>query len=193
MAWPVIQREKSIVPEGAAPVLTDVLKQRIEAFFPRYETRQAVLFPALHVVQNALGHISPQAMIEVAQLLGLVPADVHDAMSYYTHFWTHKRGRKVIVVCRSLACQVMGQARLLDALREHLKIDEHETTADGEWSLMTEECLGACEQGPCMLINERLHGKVKPEDVARILADPDCDKPDLPEMPKVKPQGPMQA
>ena len=58
---------------------------------------------------------------------------------------------------------------------------------------MTEECLGACEHGPCMLINERLHSKVKPEDVPRILADPNCDKPDLPPMPKVKPQGPMQA
>lgn len=176
MAWPVVNREKPIVPPGAKPVLTDEAKARITAFFPRYETKRAVLIPALHVVQETLGQITPQAMVEVAELLGLVPADVFDTMSYYTHFWTHHRGKKVIVVCRSLTCQVMGHERLLDALKKHLKIDEHQTTPDGEWSLMTEECLGACEHGPCMLINERLHSKVKPEDVPGILADPNCDK-----------------
>lgn len=176
MAWPVINREKSAVDPDAKPLLTEEVKARIAAFFPRYETKRAVLIPALHVVQDTYGHIGPQAMKELADFLGLRPADVFDTMSYYTHFWSHDRGRKVIVVCRSLSCQVLGHERLLDALRAHLGIDEHQTTPDGQWSLMTEECLGACEHGPCMLINERLHAKVRPEDIPAILADPNCDK-----------------
>jgi NADH-quinone oxidoreductase subunit E len=176
MAWPVVNREKPIVPADAKTLLTEEIKARISGFFPRYENRRAVLIPALHVVQDAFGQITPQAMKEVAELLGLVPAEVFDTMSFYTHFWTHHRGKKTIVVCRSLTCQVMGHERLLDTLKKHLKIDEHQTTPDGQWSLMTEECLGACEHGPCMLINERLHSRVRPEDVPAILADPKCDR-----------------
>jgi len=176
MAWPAINREKSVIPADAAPVLTEPVKAKIAGFFSRYETRRAVLVPALHVIQDTYGHVSYQAMKEVADFLGIAPSEVLDTISYYSHFWTGPRGRKVIVVCRSLTCQVLGHEALLDAIKEHLGIDEHETTPDGQWSLMTEECLGACECGPCMLINGRLHSKVRPQDVARILADPDCDK-----------------
>jgi NADH-quinone oxidoreductase subunit E len=176
MAWPVIHREKSAIPPDAKPLLTEEVKAKIARFFPKYETKRAVLIPALHVVQETYGNVTYQAMKEIAELLGLAASDVIDTMSFYSHFWTHDRGRKVIVVCRSLSCQVLGHEGLLEALKKQLGIGEHETTPDGQWSLMTEECLGACECGPCMLINERLHSKVKPEDVARILSDPNCDK-----------------
>jgi len=176
MAWPVIDREKSNIPADAAPLLTEVVKQKIARFFSRYETRRAALIPALHVIQDTYGYIDCQAMKEVADFLGVPPSQVLDTISYYSHFWTGPRGRKVIVVCRSLTCQVLGHEAVLEAVKAHLGIEEHETTPDGQWSLMTEECLGACECGPCMLINERLHSKVRPQDVARILGDADCDK-----------------
>jgi len=175
MAWPVISREKSAIPPDAGPLLTDPVKAKITSVFSRYETRRAALIPALHVIQDTFGHVSYQAMKEVGDFLGVAPSEVLDTISYYSHFWTGPRGRKVIVVCRSLTCQVLGHESVLEALKAHLGIDEHETTPDGQWSLMTEECLGACECGPCMLINERLHSKVKPQDVARILSDPNCD------------------
>jgi len=176
MAWPVVNREKSAIPPDAKPLLTEEVKARIARFFPKYETKRAVLIPALHLVQETYGNVTYQAMKEIGEFLGLPASEVIDTMSFYSHFWSHDRGRKVIVVCRSLSCQVLGHEALLDALKKQLGIGEHETTDDGEWSLMTEECLGACEHGPCMLINERLHSKVRPEDVARILSDPNCDK-----------------
>ena len=83
-------------------------------------------------------------------------------------------------MCRSLTCELMGGQRLIDALKEKLGIGEHETTPDGEYSLMTEECLAACDHGPCMLINEKMHKVVSVEDLDRILADPDNDKLDVP-------------
>ncbi len=176
MAWQVINREIAAAPADGKPLLTEEVKAKIARFFPKYETRRAVLIPALHVVQETFGNVSYQAMKEIGEFLAVPPSEVLDTMSFYSHFWTGDRGRKVIVVCRSLSCQVMGHEALLEALRRHLAISEHETTPDGQWSLMTEECLGACEHGPCMLINERLHAKVRPDDVARILADPNCDK-----------------
>ena len=65
-------------------------------------------------------------------------------------------------------------------LKKQLGIDEHGTTPDGEYSLMTEECLAGCDHAPCMLINERLYKHVKPEDLAGILANPDNDRIDVP-------------
>jgi NADH-quinone oxidoreductase subunit E len=172
MAWQAIDRTQPAVDQQSGPVLNEAIRAKIRSFFPRYETKRAALLPALHVVQDALGHVGVRAMLEVAELLELPPSAVIDTVSFYTQFWTHRKGKKVITICRSITCQVMGGERVLDAIKERLGIDEHGTTADGEYSLVTEECLAGCDHGPCMLINEKLHKCVRPEDVDRILADP---------------------
>jgi len=176
MAWKAIDRRTPVFPENAAPVLTEAVREKIRSFFPRYETRRAALLPALHVVQDALGHVSPQAMKEVAELLGVPPSAVLDTMSFYTHFWEHAKGRKVIVVCRSLSCQLMGADAVLQAFKDALHIDEHGTTPDGEYSLVTEECLAGCDHAPCVLVNERMHRCVKPADVPALLRGADNDR-----------------
>lgn len=176
MAWKAIDRISPIVDADAEPVLSEAVKVKIRSFFDRYETKRAVLLPALHVVQNALGSIPWQAMVEIAELLEIHPSDVIDTISFYTHFWTHPKGRKVITVCRSLTCEVMGGAAVLEELKKQLGIDEHETTPDGKYSLVTEECLACCDHGPCLLVNEKLHKRVRPQDVAGILADADNDR-----------------
>jgi len=180
MAWKTIDRTQSAIPPDAAPLLSDAVKQKIRSFVDKYETARAALLPALHVVQDTLGHLSPQAQKEIAEVLRLHPSEVFDAVGFYSHFWTKPRGRKVIVVCRSLSCSLLGGEQVLEAFKEHLGIGEHQTTADGEYSLMTEECLGQCEDAPCVLIGERKHRHVRPEDVPTILADPNNDKVDIP-------------
>ncbi len=164
----------------APPALSAAVRQKIESFLPRYETKRAALLPALHVVQDELGHVGYPAMKEVADVLGLHPSEVLDTISFYTHFWTHPKGRKVITVCRSICCEVLGGVSLLEALKVKLGIGEHETTPDGEYSLVTEECLALCDYGPCLLINEKVHKGVRPEDLDRLLADPDNDKLEVP-------------
>lgn len=171
MAWKAIDRNKPVVDPKAAPLLSEAVREKIRSFFPRYETKRAVLLPALHIVQDALGHVPWQAMVEIAELLELAPSDVFDTTSFYTHFWTHRRGEKVVTVCRSVSCELLGGARVLEAIRQELGIDEHQTTPDGKYSLMTEECLAGCDHAPCVIINERMHQRVRPEDVPRLLAD----------------------
>lgn len=180
MSWKALDRRKKVVDEKASPLLSDAVREKIRSFFPRYETRRAALLPALHVVQDALGHVDLQAMKEIAELLELPPAAVLDTISFYTHFWTHKKGRKVVVLCRSLSCQLLGADRVKEAIQAKLGIGEHETTEDGEYSFVTEECLAACDYAPCLLINERLHKCVRPEDVGKLLADPDNDRLSMP-------------
>ena len=179
MSWNAIDRQ-TVAEEKLGPGLSEATKEKIRSFFCRYPTKKAVCLPALHIAQDELGYVSLRAMREIAELLEIPPAAVMDVVSFYTHFWTHPRGEKTIVACRSLSCELMGGQTLLAALKEKLGIDEHETTPDGKYSLMTEECLAACEYGPCMLINEKLHKCVQVEDLDRILNDPNNDKVDMP-------------
>jgi NADH-quinone oxidoreductase subunit E len=179
MSWRTIDR-KTVAEVELGPGLSNAAQDKIRTFFPRYPTRQAVLLPALHIAQDEIGYVSLQAMREIADLLELPAAAVMDIVSFYTHFWTHPKGRKTIVLCRSLTCELMGGRAVLDALERKLGIREHQTTVDGEYSLMTEECLAACEHAPCMLIGEKLHKCVRVEDLDRILADSDNDTLDVP-------------
>lgn len=180
MGWQAIDRQKPAKDDSDQPLLSEAVKEKIRAFFPRYPSRRAALLPALHIVQESYGHVSHRAMRDIAELLEIPPSQVLDTISFYTHYWTKPRGKKTIVVCRSLSCQMMGADALIASIKERLQVGEHETTEDGEYSFVTEECLGACEHGACMLINEKLYKQVKPSDVPAILADPNNDKLDMP-------------
>jgi NADH-quinone oxidoreductase subunit E len=174
VSWQTIDR-RSVPAEELGPGLSDAAKRKIQSFFPRYATRRAVLLPALHIAQDEIGWVSLRAMREIAVLLELSPAQVMDVVTFYTHFWTHPKGRKVITVCRSISCELLGANELLAALEAKLGIQDHGTTTDGRYSLMTEECLAACDHAPCMLINEKMHKCVRVEDLDRLLNDPDND------------------
>ena len=152
------------------------MENKIRTFFARYPSKRAALLPALHVVQETYGYISHRAMRDVAGLLEIAQADVLDTVSFYTHFWQEKKGAKVIVACRGLSCELMGAKEVNKAICDYLGIGEHETTPDGRYSFVTEECLGACEYAPCLLINEKLHKCVRPEDIPVLLEDPDNDR-----------------
>ena len=180
MAWKTIDRLESVVDADAPAALSEAVRDKIRAFFARYETKRAVLLPALWVVQNTNGHVSHQAMVEIAELLEIHPSDVLDTLSFYTHFWTHPKGKKVITVCRSISCELMGGAKVLAELKKQLGIDEHGTSAEQRYSLVTEECLACCDHAPCMIINEKTHKKVRPEDVAGILVDESNDQLTMP-------------
>lgn len=180
MSWRTIDRKPAAAPEQATPLFSDALKEKIRAFFPRYETKRAVMLPALHIIQDEYNHVSWQAMQELADLLEVPASDVFDTVSFYTYFWTQPRGKKLVTVCRSISCEVMGAGKVLAACKQALGIGEHQTTADGAYSLATEECLAVCDHAPCMYVNERCYPRVAPENVKAILADPNNDKLPMP-------------
>lgn len=180
MSWKTINRSTPVIDADAPPVLSEAVRQKIRSFLPRYEQKRAALLPALHVTQDALGHVPWKAMVEIAEVLEIPPSNVVDTISFYTHFWTHPKGKKVITVCRSITCELMGGQKVLDEIKQQLGIEEHGTAENGQYSLHTEECLAGCDHAPCLLINERLHKRVKPEQVAEILADVDNDRIDVP-------------
>ncbi len=136
--------------ENAKKVITDHLG--------RYPSKQAVTLPALHVVQEERGCVSNRAMQEIAEILELSPAQIHDTMSFYGFFRTEKDplGKVRIWICRSLPCMLRGGEELLAELCDRWGIQPGETTADGKITLELAECLGACDGAPCMLVNDEL-------------------------------------
>ena len=139
-------------------VLTDAMIAEIRAFFPRYPSRQAVTLPALHIVNEHLRHVPFQAVVEIAELLELAPAQVQDTLSFYGLFPQQApHGATRAWVCRSISCALRGGEDVLAHLCQRLAIRPGETTDDGKLTLEYAECLGACEFAPCMLAGETLH------------------------------------
>lgn len=158
-------------------ILTDEMIGQIKAFFPRYPNRQAVTLPALHIVNEHLRHVPLQAVVEVAELLDLTPAQVQDTLTFYGFFkQDESHGKTRAWVCRSVSCMLRGGYQVLDQMCDHLGIKPGDTTADGKLTLEFAECLGACEFAPCMLANDDLHPNLDHEKAVKFLDDLGCKK-----------------
>jgi NADH-quinone oxidoreductase subunit E len=142
-------------------ILTPEMVEAIQAFFPRYPSKQAVTLPALHIVNETLRYVPRQAVVEIAALLDLTPAQVQDTLTFYGYFKQDApHGRCRLWVCRSISCALRGADDLLDHLSHTLHVQPGETTPDGRITLEYAECLGACEHAPCILANNDLHKSV---------------------------------
>jgi NADH-quinone oxidoreductase subunit E len=151
-------------------ILTDEMVREITALFPRYPTRQAVTLPALHIVNEQLRHVPLAAVVEIAELLELAPAEVQDTLSFYGMFKQDQpHGRVRAWVCRSISCALRGGEDVLDHLCHAAGIRPGETTPDGALTVEFAECLGACEFAPCMLANKELHRDMTTEKVRAFL------------------------
>ena len=149
---------------SAEKVLTAEMIDAIKAYFPRYPSRQAVTLPALHIVNEKLRYVPRQAVVEIAALLGLAPAQVQDTLTFYGYFKQDQpAGRCRLWICRSISCALRGADELLDHVSHTLGIAPGDTTPDGRVTLEHAECLGACEHAPCMLADNQLLKSVSQE------------------------------
>lgn len=139
-------------------VLTDEMVEEITRLFPRYPTKQAVTLPALHVVNRHLRHVPLAAVVEIAKLLELSPAEVQDTLSFYGFFKQDEpHGETRAWICRSISCALRGGEEILDHVCERLDVKPGGTTPDGKITVEYAECLGACDFAPCMLAGDQLH------------------------------------
>ena len=170
MAWTTENRQTPTIERRAEPYLTDAMKAELSSkYLPRYPTKRAVTLPALHMIQHAHGWIPTQAMEELADFLELHPAEILDTASFYEEYWLKPKGKYLIQVCRSLACEICGSRRLTGHLKEKLGVEVGETTPDGRFTLIELECLGSCGTAPAMLVNDVLHEDLTIEKLEQVL------------------------
>lgn len=170
MAWIAKPSATMKVDRRSEPYLTAAMREELTGkILPRYATKQGALLPALHMVQHSNGWIPAQAMEEIGEFLGLSAAEVLDCASFYEEYWLKPKGRHVVAVCRSIACEFCGHKQITDAVREKLAIEIGETTDDGKWTLVELECLGSCGTAPVALVDETLHENITPEKVRQLI------------------------
>ena len=139
--------------------------------YPDDQRKSAILY-ALFLVQKQQGYISGTSMRFVAEQIRCTPAEVEDVVSYYTMFYTKPVGKYVLNVCRTLSCALLGAERVTEELSAKLGIGPGQTTADGMFTLMEVECLGACDRAPVLMINDDgWHERLAPEQVGSFVDD----------------------
>jgi NADH:ubiquinone oxidoreductase subunit E len=119
--------------------------------------------------QAKTGHLSKDAMVRVAETLGLTVGDVYGVTTFYSFLSTWPLGRHVIRVCKSVPCCMKDAEMLIEWVGKELGINPEETTADGRFTLTLTNCIGACDQAPAMLIDDEVYGQLTPERISEIL------------------------
>jgi NADH-quinone oxidoreductase subunit E len=150
-------------------MLSEAERTEIEAQVGHYPDRQSLCIDAMLIVQEHRGWVSDESISDIADLLGLSPADVDGVATFYNLIYRRPVGRHVIHVCDSVSCWIMGYETVLEHLSRRLGIGCGETTPDGRVTLLPIVCLGACDHAPAMMVDRTLFDDLDPQKIDAIL------------------------
>jgi len=143
--------------------------EEIDRVIKMYKDRPGSSIPVLQRCQQIVGYLPPKVQKRIAKGLNLTPAQVHSVVSFYSYFTMKPRGDHNVRVCLGTACYVKRVEEALNKIKDELKIDVGEVTADKKFSIETVRCLGACGLAPVIVIDEDTYGAVTPKKVTEIL------------------------
>jgi NADH-quinone oxidoreductase subunit E len=142
-----------------------------EEIISRYPRPKSALIPLLHLAQEQDGYVADDAMVHIAELIGVTPAEVLGTCSFYEMFKREPVGDYLVNVCSNISCMLLGGEELLHHLEQRLGVKAGSTTADGTFTLEDVECIAACTEAPCLQVNYRYFYKVTPEAADALLED----------------------
>lgn len=145
------------------------LKEDIAAWTNSFGRDRSSLIPVLQKVQSKYHVISEYAMQVLADTIDIHPVEVYGVVTFYSFLNSGERGKFVIRLCQTLSCDMAGKSRVARQLQSDLGINFGETTPDGKFTLEWANCLGMCDQGPALLVNDQVFTGVTPESVHEIL------------------------
>ena len=138
----------------------------------KYPQPRSAVMPALDLAQEELGHLTPEAMSEVAVALQLDPGYVEGVATFYTLFHLEPIGKHRFYVCTNLSCMLRGANEIVDHLRQAIGVSGSEQVSpDGLFSYEEVECLGACEYAPMMRLDHKYHCDLTPTKIDELIAD----------------------
>ncbi len=132
-------------------------------------TDRSALLPILQALQLRHKCISDFAQQEVARQLSIHPVEVFSVISFYSFLHPESQGRNIIRLCQTISCDLAGKCDLVNAIQRELGIKFGQSTKDKRIKLEFTNCLGMCDQGPALVVNERVYTKVTPERAINIL------------------------
>ena len=161
--------QKAVPPAPEPFVLSAEEAHEIEHALHHYPDSRAASIDALKIVQKHRGWVSDEAIPVIAAAIRISAADLDGVATFYNLIFRRPVGRNVIKVCDSISCHLTGYDELRDAFQAELGIKLGQTTKDNRFTLLPICCLGACDRGPVLMINDDLHGPLEPADVKKVL------------------------
>ncbi len=144
------------------------IEKELAKFPPTKKLSAAIA--AMTIAQEEKGWLSPELMQEIADYLKVPVTGIQEVASFYSLFNTHPVGKYKLSICNNLPCEMSGSEKLANYLKEKLGIGFGETTPDGMFTLVESECMGACGDGPVILVNDReMHMQMSKEKIDRLL------------------------
>lgn len=151
--------------------LSDDVLEQARQLVGLYPHPRSALIPICHLAQEQDGWLRPEAVKEIAEIVGVEPAEVIGTATFYDMLHTEPVGKYLISVCTNIACMLRGAYELLEHAEEHLGIRAGSTTADGNFTLEEAECIADCGRAPCLQVNHRFFGDVTNETFDKLTDD----------------------
>ncbi len=151
-------------------MLSEQAKERIREQMARYPVSRSALGCALYIAQEENGGwIPPEAIHEVAEVMGMEAADVQSMMSFYVMYNKAPVGKYLLEVCHNISCAVLGAEDLIQVIERKCGIHAGETSEDGLFTLKRVECSAACGGAPALQVNGMYHEKMTPQQLETLL------------------------
>ena len=148
---------------------SDAARAEFERLLTRYPDRKAVILPALHLAQREFGHVSDEAIVYVAGLVGISPAQIEGVATFYTMYNRQPVGKYHVQICRNISCSLLGAEHLIEHVAGKLGVKPGGTTPDGKFTLSLAECLGSCGTAPVMQVNDDYYENLTEASIDAIL------------------------
>jgi NADH-quinone oxidoreductase subunit E len=151
-------------------MLSEKAREEIRGQMSRYPVSRSALGHALFIAQGECGGwVPPEAVYDIAEVMGLEAADVQSMMSFYVMYNKAPTGKYLLEVCHNISCNLMGAQKLVDTIERKCGIHPGETSEDGLFTLKTIECNAACGGAPNCQVNGMYHEKITPEELSALI------------------------
>ena len=145
--------------------------EELDGLIEGYREGSTAVIGLLQDVHTLYGYLPEEALERVSGRLGVPLSRLYSMATFYSSFRLTPRGRHRVCVCVGTACHVKGAARIVEGLERDLGVHPGETTADGEFTVETVNCLGACALAPLVIVDEEYHGRMDPKKASRAARD----------------------
>jgi len=150
---------------------------KVMEILDRYDRSETKIIPILQAVQEEYRYLPQEVLTFIATSLGVSPARLYGVATFYSHFSLQPKGKHILKMCDGTACDVRGSSKIIDAVRERLKLTEKKiTTDDMMYTFETVSCLGACGLAPVLVVDDDIHGEVTPEQALALIDKIDAEE-----------------
>ena len=149
----------------------DIRLDKVKDIIKKFKDMKGALIPVLHEVQKLYKYLPEEALQVVSEELDIPMSEIYGVSTFYSQFTLEPKGEHIIKVCLGTACYVKGSQDILDRFSSILKVEIGKTTSDGKFTLEAARCLGACGLAPVLMVDDKVYGRLIPDDVIRIIEE----------------------